>query len=55
MVWQAFNPNASGREVVRQLQALYRLESGPKLSPEAAAQGCPFGPTLSFVTQPRCG
>jgi hypothetical protein len=21
----------------------------------AATQGCPFGPTLGFVTQPRCG
>jgi hypothetical protein len=37
MVWQAFNPNASGREVVRQLQALYRLEGGPKLSPKDGA------------------
>jgi hypothetical protein len=25
---------------------------GPSI---AATQGCPFGPTLGFVTQPRCG
>jgi hypothetical protein len=32
MLWQGFNPQASGREVVRQLQALFRLEGGPKIS-----------------------
>ena len=32
MLWQALNPAASGREVVRQLQALFDLENGPKLS-----------------------
>ncbi len=32
MLWQAFNPLASGREVVRQLQALFDLEAGPQLS-----------------------
>jgi hypothetical protein len=32
MVWQALNPDASGREVIRQLQALFRLEGGPKIS-----------------------
>jgi len=37
MVWQALNPDASGREVVRQLQALFRLEEGPQLSPEDGA------------------
>src|SRR5208337_2744072 len=31
MLWQALNPAASGREVVRQLQALFDLENGPKL------------------------
>ena len=25
---------------------------GPSI---ASTQGCPFGPTLGFVTQPRCG
>jgi len=37
MVWQAFNPDAPGREVVRQLQALFRLEDGPHLCPEDGA------------------
>jgi len=37
MVWQALNPLASGREVVRQLQALFDLENGPQLSPEDGA------------------
>jgi hypothetical protein len=37
MVWQGFNPDAAGREVVRQLQALFRLEGGPRLSPEDGA------------------
>ena len=37
MIWQSLNPNASGREVVRQLQALFELEGGPKLSEEDGA------------------
>jgi hypothetical protein len=37
MLWQALNPLASGREVVRQLQALFDLEEGPQLSPEDGA------------------
>jgi hypothetical protein len=37
MLWQAFNPLASGREVVRQLQAAYELEDGPQLSPQDGA------------------
>ncbi len=37
MVWQALNPDASGREVVRQLQALFLLEDGPQISPEDGA------------------
>ena len=32
MLWQAFNPKASGREVVRQVQALFTLHAGPKVS-----------------------
>jgi hypothetical protein len=32
MVWQALNPEASGREVVDQLQARFRLEDGPQIS-----------------------
>jgi len=37
MLWQALNPLASGREVVRQLQALFDLENGPQLSPDDGA------------------
>jgi ribosomal protein L17 len=37
MLWQALNPLSSGREVVRQLQALFDLENGPQLSPEDGA------------------
>ena len=37
MLWQALNPEASGREVVRQLQALFRLEDGPRISPDDGA------------------
>jgi Transposase DDE domain len=29
MLWQGFNPRASGREVVRQIQALFQLQGGP--------------------------
>src|SRR3954468_19359737 len=32
MLWQSLNPEASGRMVVRQLQALFGLEGGPKIS-----------------------
>ena len=32
LLWQGLNPDASGREVVRQLQALFSLEEGPPLS-----------------------
>lgn len=37
MLWQAFNPKASGREVVRQLQALFQLQGGPIISSEDGA------------------
>ena len=36
-LWQNLNPHASGREVVRQLQALFRLEGGPQISEEDGA------------------
>jgi hypothetical protein len=36
-LWQGLNPQASGREVVRQLQALFLLQGGPHLSPEDGA------------------
>jgi hypothetical protein len=32
LLWQCFHPGASGREVVRQLQTVFRLEGGPKIS-----------------------
>jgi hypothetical protein len=37
MLWQALNPEAPGREVVRQLQALFGLENGPSLSKDDGA------------------
>ena len=37
MLWQGLNPEASGREVVRQLQALFDLEDGPRISKEDGA------------------
>jgi hypothetical protein len=36
-LWQNLNPKASGREVVRQLQALFNLEGGPRISEEDGA------------------
>lgn len=32
MLWQGFNPKASGREAVRQIQALFDLHDGPNVS-----------------------
>ena len=37
MLWQSLNPEASGREVVRQLQALFGLENGRTLSQDDSA------------------
>jgi hypothetical protein len=37
MLWQSFHPHAPGREVVRQLQALFQLHGGPRISPVDAA------------------
>jgi len=37
MLWQSLNPQASGREVVRQLQALLQLQGGPQISEEDGA------------------
>jgi len=37
MLWQCFNPKASGREVVRQIQALFELHGGPSVSEEDGA------------------
>lgn len=36
-LWQNLNPQASCREVVRQLQALFHLEGGPRISAEDGA------------------
>ena len=36
-LWQSLNPEASCREVVRQLQALFGLEGGPQISEEDGA------------------
>ena len=37
MLWQGFNPKASCREVVRQIQALFALNGGPTVSEEDGA------------------
>jgi hypothetical protein len=37
LLWQSFNPQASCREVVRQVQALFELHGGPRVSPEDGA------------------
>ncbi len=37
MLWQGFNPKASCREVVRQIQALFALHGGPTVSEEDGA------------------
>lgn len=37
LLWQNLNPQASGREVVRQLQALFGLSGGPQISPADGA------------------
>jgi len=37
LLWQSLNPEASGREVVRQLQALFALENGPSISQDDGA------------------
>jgi hypothetical protein len=37
LLWQGFNPKAPGREVVRQIQALFELHDGPSISEEDGA------------------
>lgn len=37
MLWQGLNPKASGRQVVRQIQALFQLHAGPSPSQEDGA------------------
>jgi hypothetical protein len=52
MLWQALNPDASGREVVRQLQALFELQDGPKISEEDGAY-CRAKARLPLVEFPK--
>ncbi len=52
MLWQALNPAASGREVVRQLQALFDLENGPELS-EGDGAYCQAKGRLPLAPFPR--
>lgn len=51
-LWQSLNPNASGREVVRQLQAAFHLEGGPRLSPNDGAY-CRARARLPFDQFPK--
>jgi hypothetical protein len=51
-LWQSLNPNASCREVVRQLQALFQLEGGPRISPEDGAY-CRARARLSLDSFPK--
>lgn len=37
LLWQCLQPGASGREVVRQLQALFQLAGGPRISEQDGA------------------
>lgn len=37
LLWQGFNPKASCREVVRQIQALFELQDGPRISEQDGA------------------
>jgi len=52
MLWQAFNPKASGREVVRQIQALFQLHGGPSVSEEDGAY-CRAKARLSLQEFPK--
>lgn len=36
-LWQSLQPQASGREVVRQLQALFQIQGGPRISEQDGA------------------
>jgi hypothetical protein len=52
MLWQGFNPKASGREVVRQLQALFELQDGPPIS-EADGAYCRAKARLPWSEFPK--
>lgn len=51
-LWHNFNPEASCREVVRQLQALFRLEGGPQISEQDGAY-CRARTRLPLAQFPR--
>ena len=52
MLWQALNPKASGRQVVRQLQALFQLHAGPSPSEQDSAY-CRAKARLSLKEFPK--
>ena len=52
LLWQAFNPKASGREVVRQIQALLALHTGVTISEEDGAY-CRAKARLPFSEFPK--
>jgi hypothetical protein len=47
MLWQGLNPKAAGREVVRQIQALFVLHGGPSVSEEDGLTAAPKPACLS--------
>jgi hypothetical protein len=51
-LWQNLNPQASCREVVRQLQALFKLEGGPQISEEDGAY-CRAKARLPWASFPK--
>ena len=52
MLWQALNPKASGRQVVRQIQALFQLHAGPSPSEKDGAY-CRAKARLSLKEFPK--
>jgi len=52
MLWQGFNPKASCREAVRQIQALFELQGGPNVSQEDGAY-CRAKARLSLSEFPK--
>ena len=52
MLWQGLNPKAAGREVVRQIQALFVLHGGPGVSEEDGAY-CRAKARLPFAEFPK--
>lgn len=52
VLWQSLQPDASGREVVRQLQALFCLQDGPRIS-EADGAYCRARARLPLAEFPK--